>query len=403
MEFLRDIVRRILMVAVFAVFFAAGWYLLDTVRQEPVSLAELQKTVDVQRQVCRRLHDQIRQKYAELAAIPFCRADLKVVKHAEIRSCEVLYDEAQREFRTAREALENARSGMVEKSDVFRTKYLIAALMTGIFTLILLPVLAKILMYYLAAPLVVKLPPVRLADECGSEQKIVFFPGATALDMELPCGTPLFLRSGDWGKKRTGVTARTRLMWSWRYPLVTFSAGLCELVEMIPESGKRAVVTITSPTPDVFVARVDLNGGSVVIRPRFLAGFAGDVQIRTRWSFHLHNLLSGRVRHIILGGTGTLFVTGSWGVDAARPEEGQDWRIEDDLLFGYSTDAEYALCRTETFWHYFRGKATLFDRRMKKGIFFTQHNRMEPGKTAGTFLERTVNALLNGIGGLLGF
>lgn len=403
MDFLRDIARRGMMVAVFAVVFAAGWYLLDTVRQEPVSFAELQEKLDLRKQVCRRLHDQIRQKHAELAAIPFYRADLKVMKHAEIRSFEVLYDEAQQEYRAARTALENTRAGMSEKSDAFRTKYLAAALMTGIFTLILLPVLVKILMYYLLAPLVEKLPPVRLAKGGRAEREIVFSPGTTALDMELSDGTSLFLRSGDWGKKRTGVTARTRLMWSWRYPLVTFSAGLCELVEMIPESGKRAMVTITSPTPDVFIARVDLNGGSVVIRPRFLAGFAGDVQIRTRWSFHLHNLLSGRIRQIILEGTGTLLVTGSWGVDAARPEEGQDWRIEDDLLFGYSTDAEYALCRTETFWHYFRGKATLFDRRMRKGIFFTQHNRMEPGKTGGTFLERTVNALLNSIGGLLGF
>ena len=350
---MRDIARRVLMVAVFAVLFAAGWYLLDTLRQEPVSLAELQETLDVRKQVCRRLYDQILQKHAELAAIPFYRTDLKVVKHAEIRSCEVLYGEAQREYRTARTALENARAGMAEKSDLFRTKYLAAALLTGICTLIFLPVLLKILMYCLLAPLVEKLPPVRLAEDDSAEQNIVFSPGATSLDMELPCWTSLFLRSGDWGKKRTGITARTRLMWSWHYPLVSFAAGLCELVELIPESGKRAMVTVTSPTPDIFIARVDLNGGSVVIRPRFLAGFSGDVQIRTRWSFHLHNILSGRIRQIILAGTGTLLVTGSWGVDAARPEEGQDWRIEDDLLFGYSTDAEYSLCRTETFWHYF--------------------------------------------------
>ena len=71
MEFLRDIARRVLMVAVFAVLFAAGWYLLDTLRQEPVSLAELQETLDVRKQVCRRLYDQILQKHAELAAIPF--------------------------------------------------------------------------------------------------------------------------------------------------------------------------------------------------------------------------------------------------------------------------------------------------------------------------------------------
>ncbi len=83
--------------------------------------------------------------------------------------------------------------------------------------------------------------------------------------------------------------------------------------------------------------------------------------------------------------------------------DGQEWRIEDGLLLGYSTDAEYALCRTETFWHYLRGNAALFDRRMKKGMFFTQNNRGDFRKKNGSFLERTANALLNGIGGLLGF
>ena len=403
MDFLRDIGRRLLMVALFTVLFAGGLYLLDTVRQSPVSLTELQNMLDWRQQVCRRLHDRVLQCRKELAAIPFFRADLRVLKNAEISSLEMMYDEALREYRTARQTLEKARSSMKAKTEIFRTKYLVSALLTGIFALVILPFCLKLLMYCIIGPLVEKLPPVRLDKPDPAGPEIGFVPGETALDVELAPGAPLWLRSGDWGKRRTGVSARTRLMWSWRYPLITISAGLCELVEFTAEPGKRAVVTVTSPEPDVFIGRIDLNGGSVVIRPRFLAGFSGEVQISTRWNFHLHNIFSCRVRQIVLSGTGTLLIAGEWGVDAARPENGQEWRMEENLLLAYSSDAEYSLCRTETFWHYFRGKTALFDRRMEKGIFFTRHNSSTVFRPGGSLPERIANALLNSIGGLLGF
>lgn len=401
MELLRDILLRLLMLALFVILFAGFRYGVDSFRQGSVSLTEWQNTVDLRQSVCRRLHNEIQKNYAELAAIPFYRVDLRAVKNAEIRSGEVLYHKALQEYHAARESLEKARAG-AEGGRTILANYFFPALLTGIAALFLLPVLLKLVMYFLVARLADRLPPVCLKGELA-EQPLVFTPGSTALEVAVLPGCPLFLRSGDWGKKRTGVMARTRFMWSWQYPLVTLAAGLSELVEFSAESGKRSLVTVTSPEPDIFIAKIDLNGGSVVIRPRFLVGVAGDVQIRTRWSFHWHNLLSFRIRQILLSGTGFILVAGAWGVDAARPEAGQDWRIEDDLLLGYSADAEYSLCRTETFWHYFRGKTSLFDQRMQKGIFFTRHNRAgSPGKS-GNFLERTANALLNAVGGLLGF
>ncbi|MBR2643246.1 MAG: AIM24 family protein [Lentisphaeria bacterium] len=401
MELLRDILLRLLMLALFVILFAGFRYGVDIFRQGSVSLTEWQNTVDLRQSVCRRLHNEIQKNYAELAAIPFYRVDLRAVKNAEIRSGEVLYHKALQEYHAARESLEKARAG-AEGRFLTWERHFFPALLTGIAALFLLPLLLKLVMYFLVARLADRLPPVCLKGESAGSPP-GFTPGSTALEVAVQPGCPLFLRSGDWGKRRTGVTARTRFMWSWQYPLVTLAAGLSELVEFSAESGKRSLVTVTSPEPDIFIAKIDLNGGSVVIRPRFLVGVAGDVQIRTRWSFHWHNLLSFRIRQILLSGTGFILVAGAWGVDAARPEAGQDWRIEDDLLLGYSADAEYSLCRTETFWHYFRGKTSLFDQRMQKGIFFTRHNRAgSPGKS-GNFLERTANALLNAVGGLLGF
>lgn len=404
MNLLRAIILRLLMLAVFAALFAVCLYCWDAPEKDAGELTEMQHSLDLHRQFCRRLYLQIRQTQQELNVLPFFRADLRIVKTAELRSQELLYDEAQTRYYAAKNTLENARAGMADRSGDYWRKYLIPALWAGISALILLPVLLKILLYCLVAPLVEICPPAKRAPEEDEKEKALqFTPGAAVLDVTLEPGTSLFLRSGDWGKKRSGVLAGTRFMWSWKYPLVSFAAGLCELVEMIPEDGKTGTVTVASPEPDFFVAKIDLNGTGVVIRPRFLAGFSGEVKIRTRWSFHPHDLLSGRIRQIILSGSGSLLVTGAWGVEEAVPAEGQDWRIEDGLLLGYSTGAEYSLCRTETFWHYFRGQTTLFDRRIRRGIFFTQNNRQDFRKNGGTFLERTANALLNGIGGLLGF
>ena len=287
-------------------------------------------------------------------------------------------------------------------SETFRETFF-SCLLYAAALVFLLPVLWKIFMYFVTAALIEKLPPI-IADAGEYRESIKSAETGVSLDYIFSGGEKLYLRAGNWGKKRSNVKARTKIMWNPAFPLVSLAADLLELVELSVPENKKGTVTITSPDPDMFIGKIRLDGNNgLVIRPRFLVAVTDGIKIRTRWSFHIHNIVSGRIRQIIVYGTGTVFITGSWGIDFVRGNPSEDSRIEDNLILGYEASSEYSLCRTETFWHYFRGSATLFDLRLRKGGFLTQNNdpRHAPGRE--TFFERTLGAVLNGVGSFLGF
>ena len=79
-----------------------------------------------------------------------------------------------------------------------------------------------------------------------------------------------------------------------------------------------------------------------------------------------------------------------------------NYKIEAARLLGYDAHASYSLCRTETWWHYFRKEAALFDIKIEKGIFLTQTISYTYSKTKQNAIEKCVNFVLNGIGSFLG-
>lgn len=394
--------KRLLLLGAVVLLLAGGQYWLTRSRETPEELTTLRQTLDLRRQMCTRLYGKLARAREEWKAIPFYRMDRKLLKETEIKSLETLLNEAHAGYAAARRDWEDAHRGSRSAARDIWERYILSALLTGVLLLFVLPFLLKVVMYYGLARLVEVVPPRRPEKEAAFARFRVE-PGRTSLELALMPEEVLLLRSGDWGKKRSGVTVRTRFLWSWKYPLVSLASGMCELVEMRPEPGREGRISVTSPEADIFVTSLRMEQGKLVIRPRYLVGVTGDLQIQTRWSFHLHDLLAGRIRQIILSGTGTVLVAGAWGVDAARPRDGQDWRIGESLLLGFSADAGYTLCRTETFWHYFRGQTALFDRRMETGLFLTQNNPWGSRKAGASFPERLVQGLLNAAGSLLGF
>jgi len=271
------------------------------------------------------------------------------------------------------------------------------------FLIFFAPFLWALFVYYIAAALVEKMRPFVLEDS-GYLPFGGISPEVDAkLVFPLRGKTRLFLRSG-WCKKRLNTVTVMKLIWNWRYPFVSIAADLCELISYRAEEGKEGTVTITAPYEDLFIARVDLTEETAfVIRPKYLVGVTDGIQVRTHWSFSPHRLLSGRIRQIILCGKGSIFVAGSWGVEAETVKAGENSRIEAKMLLGYEALARYSLCRTETFWHYFRGRSELFDIRIGEGLFLTQNNAWAAAKAKTSAFERGLEVLLNGIGHLLGF
>lgn len=297
-------------------------------------------------------------------------------------------------------------------SNEWNTNGLRILLFTICFVL-LTPPLWLVFMYYVVAALVEKFPPIRIKvrDDDGAHEP-VFHRSARSITFTIPEGRKFYLRAqgGDWGKERRDVTCRTKFMWRWKAPLVSIAADLVELLAYRGEPGAKnpGQIKLTSPKDDeVYIQQIELNGGpGLVLTPRHVIGLTDDVEVRTVWSFKLHNLISMRLRHIVFFGTGTIFIIGGRGIDVQRIEPGscEVHKIEDGVLVGYVPGAAYSLCRTQTFWAYFRGMTSLLDYKLCGGTFLTQNlvGRSEK-EVLGSGLDRFLSVLLNGIGKLLGF
>ena len=275
------------------------------------------------------------------------------------------------------------------------------------------PPLWLVFMYYCVAALIEKFPPIRIKvkDDDGQHEP-VFHRAARSITFSIPEGRTFYLRAqgGDWGKERRDTVCRTKFMWRWTAPLVSIASDLVELLAYRSEPGAEnpGQVKMTSPKDDeVYIQQIELNGGpGLVLTPRHVIGLTDDVEVRTVWSFKLHNLISMRLRHIVFFGTGTIFIIGGRGIDVQRIEPGSSavHKIEDGVLVGYVPGAAYSLCRTQTFWAYFRGMTSLLDYKLCGGTFLTQNlvGRNEK-EVLGSGLDRFLSVLLNGIGKLLGF
>ena len=269
-----------------------------------------------------------------------------------------------------------------------------------------------IFMYYGVATLVEKFPPIRIKVKDDRAHEPVFHRAARSITFSIPAGRKFYLRAqgGDWGKERHDVTCQTKIMWRWGAPLVSIASDLVELLayRSKPDSNVSGQIKLTSPKDDeVYIQQIELNGGpGLVLTPRHVIGLTDDVEVRTIWSFKLHNLISMRLRHIVFFGTGTIFIIGGRGIDVQRIEPGSSavHKIEDGVLVGYVPGAAYSLCRTQTFWAYFRGMTSLLDYKLCGGTFLTQNlvGRNEK-EVLGSGLDRFLSVLLNGIGKLLGF
>ncbi len=270
-----------------------------------------------------------------------------------------------------------------------------------IFVLLALsPLLVSLLTYFVIARFVEKSAPITALKKAPATQSIDMTKAQAALTTHLSGNEHLYLRGG-WKGATCNLQAQTRFMWKWQAPLITFAADLFELVDFSAENSE-GDITITAPEPDYYIAEIALSRNSaIVIRPRHLIGITDGIKIKTVWNLRLHNILAGRVRQVILYGNGRVFIYGTQGITENNAVK-NNYKIEAARLLGYDAHASYSLCRTETWWHYFRKEAALFDIKIEKGIFLTQTISYTYSKTKQNAIEKCVNFVLNGIGSFLG-
>jgi hypothetical protein len=330
-----------------------------------------------------------------------------------------------------------------------KTKWLILiALLSYFFG----PTLWSLAMYYVVAPFMSRGRPIQLGPDPSALPEV----GESHVSVEavLRPGEVLRIREKYLQASDEGLGKRTRFVLDWRIPFTSAAAGLVELVEMRhplkwhghlardpshghpvrraegPEPVEGDAHATPNPTgetpvprpeyrvtlsngddPHIELAEVNVPaGGSLVLRPTFLAGVLqrdGDrLQIRRHWRiFRWQSWVCGQFRFFEFVGPCRLFLAGSRGVRAERLAEREGVssparRTNQDATIGFSPNLAYRPVRAETFWSYYRGMNPLFDDLFSgRGVFVLQETASEGGAAkAGRFWSNVWSGVLKVFG-----
>lgn len=333
----------------------------------------------------------------EKAAQELERADHQVqeLRASEKTALEVLADMAGRV-----RWYENARAEVLRAFDSSRTT------IVGLVVLVFLgPAALKVFWFYVIARFAAAAPVLRYeTDESGSAVAVA--EGRT-LDAPLSKEQDLASRP-DWVKSWPPIARRrTKALWDWHAVIISYVAGLRELTCFtVDDEGVVTTVTLgAGDDPNRHLFRLDLEDHpGFVLRPDRVVAISGNLQVRTKWNFsNLNTWVSGSFRKILFHGTGTLYIWGYGGVTAIDCGKGSR-NVEEDFVIGYDSRSAFRTVRTETFWPYFRNKASLFDYAFGgPGLTLTETAIAPGSKASSNPLKRTLDAIFNAIGKLLGF
>jgi len=267
------------------------------------------------------------------------------------------------------------------------------------------PLVWKGFWYYGIAPLAERSPPMHVlpADVPGT---CMATGSGKVLEILVEPDAPLLTRM-EWLQQYSPTLAkRTRFLLDWRFPFISYASGLREMTEVRVRPGQpgdRAVLT-SAEDPNAYLVAVELkNHPGIVLKPGVVVAIRGDIVLQSRWRLgSVHGWISGRLRHILFTGTGTLYLTGHGGLEWHTSDS--PVVVEEALVLGYDGRAAFATARTETFWPYFRNRTSLFDYRFPGGQGFVRQTAAPVGtRTRSNPFMRTVDAVLNSVGKVLGF
>ncbi len=384
--------------------------------QENQRLLE-KKAAEIQRNIDNRVLLKARLQIfnEEYDALPFYSIPRKfevkkkiLLLDAELKAKQMAFDALRNQKEFLNRQLDELNSMIHSKADSFwvRVRDAFSSRWVTVFihvTLVLLltPILWCLFEFYVLAALIGRCKPFRF--NVPFQEGAITVPDNSSPQFAFPMapGETVYTRA-KWVTQRENVSARTKLLWSWRSILISLLADLVEMVEFKTGNDRPGKVVFASPEDaDDHILRIDLKDSSgIVLKPRHVIALTPGIRLKTRWSFQLHNLLSGRFRQIIFHGTGSLFITGYMNINHDAPGKNAVCRIEDGLILGYDMTMCFSLARTETFWHYYRGKASLFDFQVTgEGIVFTQAQAPRGrGLMGNTWLVRLIRALGQFIG-----
>ena len=278
-------------------------------------------------------------------------------------------------------------------------------------SIIFIPILAKIALFYFWAPLLSWGRPVVIHTEARAPVRV--WQTAVAEEIVLEPGESATIQHRFYQASDEDLVKRTKLVFSWRYPFSCLACGLFLLTRVgnrHPQAKRR--LTLSSQTEaEIEMAVVEIpQGGSIICRPSFVAALvqrSGEqVRIRSHWRFFsLHAWITLQFRYFEFRGPVKLVLWAYRGVRAERLTReniihGNERRTNQLATIGFTPSLSYRSRRSETFISYLRDQNPLFDDLFSgQGVFLCQQiSRAEHHRKAGSFWAKTWNSLSKIIG-----
>lgn len=219
------------------------------------------------------------------------------------------------------------------------------------------------------------------------------------LTIQLGAGEVLSARS-EYVRPVQG-TVRSRLLYDWTSPFISFAAGLHGLSRVTGDAAGSAVTLATPDDPDSYLMRIDFKDHpGVVMQPKHVIGVLGTPDLETRWQWGILALARWQVRYIMFAGTGSLIIQGSGDVVTTTPP-GRPTKMDQNLVMGFDSRLTVGVNRTEVFLPYLRGRTPLVDDEFTGcHSFFWQKSSLDGQNNP---IARTFNALFSGLSKLFGF
>lgn len=261
---------------------------------------------------------------------------------------------------------------------------------------ILLPIILKLWQYFIIAPLVSRLPPIRILEappkptvpiRVSSHTEQIGHVSAHSLMVHLPPTQELLLHPNYLQSFSKHAKKSTQWFLNASIPLSSWAAGLVTLVRL--ESSQDETIQLASmhnPLEELVIITLPKEA-TLVCKPRCLAGViqlkGHKVHISRHWRlFNLHSWLTLQLRYLVFHGECQLIIKGHHGV--ILEQAGAPRLIQQNATLGFSSHIAYSNYRCETFVSYYLGKDTLFNDQFsgESGIYFYEQAPSTSSKTA---------------------
>lgn len=261
---------------------------------------------------------------------------------------------------------------------------------------IFVPIFLKLFQYFVIAPLVSRLPPIRVFSQTqtppppitvSSSIQQIGHVSSHSLTLKLSPQHELLLHPDYLQSFSQHAQKTTQWFLNARIPFSSWAAGLVTLVRL--QSNQDEMVQLAA-MHNALEELVIINlpaGATLVCKPRCLAGVIKQrehaVKITRHWRLlNLHSWLTLQLRYLVFHGECQLIIKGHHGV--ILEQAGAARLIQQNATLGFSTDVAYSNYRCETFISYYLGKDSLFNDQFngESGIYFYEQAPHDSRKAA---------------------